>query len=114
MLVMTKIFQQQKVRFVHQNANLHLYFFSGFLIALWFPPSSTCRHEYTAIYEYYNNDCGLTEIPTDIPSGAYQVWLDGNQIANIEARALSHLAHCTFLVLDRNKLTNIRVDMWDG
>ena len=88
--------------------------FSGFLIALWLPANNACRHEYTAIYEYYNNDCGLTEIPTDIPSGAYQVWLAGNQIANVEARAFSHLADCTFMVLDNNKLTHIRMDMWDG
>ena len=88
--------------------------FSGFLVSSEFPLDDTCRYEYTDIYSYYNAYCGLTEIPNNIPEGAYQVWINDNEIVDISSGAFSQLTDCFFLVLDKNKLTYIRAEMWNG
>ena len=66
----------------------------------------SCRSEYTN-GNYFRDGCGLTEVPTDIPSDAKKVYLENNQISNILAEAFSHLTSCTYIRLKNNSLTLI-------
>ena len=63
---------------------------------------------------YRNQGCKVNKIPSDIPAESSQVWLNDNQIDEIEAGTLSNLTDCILLNLDANNLTHITADMWQG
>ena len=56
----------------------------------------------------------LTQVPTEIPPDVWKIYLNNNCIADIESRVFAKNSKCTKLRLDRNKLTEIRKDMWIG
>ena len=56
----------------------------------------------------------LTDVPKEIPSDAHQIHLDNNDISNIESGTFAENSQCWKLRLDRNKLTEVRKDMWMG
>lgn len=64
------------------------------------------RDEYTD-KKYYKMALGLIEIPTDIPEDSVEVYLSYNNITKIKANAFSQLANCTNLFLQRNQISEI-------
>ena len=60
---------------------------------------SECVNEYTGGKRFTRVDCGLTEVPTDIPSDAREVDLVVNRIRTVEAGPFSQLSRCTMVLL---------------
>ena len=56
----------------------------------------------------------LTHVPTDIPSNATKIYLNNNEIFQIEPGAFAFHTQCVKLRLDFNELTEVRNDMWTG
>ena len=67
-----------------------------------------------SLVEYKRAQCGLTQVPKDIPPTAKKVYLHLNKIKTINKGAFSYLTHCTFLNLQNNELTHLRRGMFDG
>ena len=63
---------------------------------------------------YYKTNTGITEVPTDIPDRARDVYLTDNRIVTITTGAFSNLSLCTGLYLDHNEISEIRRGMFDG
>ena len=63
---------------------------------------------------FYRNDSGLTQVPSDIPSDALQVYLDHNSIVDIKTGVFSQLTNCTKLHLYFNTITSIEEDAFLG
>ena len=63
---------------------------------------------------YVKQDCGLTEVPEDIPAQVRMVVLGLNDINHIRDGAFRHLTVCTELYLYWNALTEVRAGMWEG
>ena len=74
----------------------------------------TCRDDYTEDGIFIRTDSGLTEVPTDIPSGAKQVTLQDNRITNIHKNAFSKLSECTRLSVNDNMLNEIEGGAFSG
>ena len=74
----------------------------------------TCCYNGYVDFKYYKTTCGATEIPTDIPVDAREVWVNHNVIADIPLEIFSNLTWCLELVLDSNKLTVIKSGMFKG
>ena len=65
--------------------------------------------------KYYMNDFGrLTFVPRDIPFNVKKIYLNNNEISDIESRTFAKNFQCTKLRLDWNRLTEVRNDMWKG
>ena len=65
--------------------------------------------------EHYIQDFRrLTHIPREIPDDVKKIYLNNNEISNIESGAFAFQFHCKNLRLDHNQLTEIRNDMWIG
>ena len=60
---------------------------------------SECVNEYTGGKRFTRVDCGLTEVPTDIPSGAREVDLVVNRIRTVDDGPFSQLSRCTIVLL---------------
>ena len=63
---------------------------------------------------YFNNFNKLTHVPREIPSNATKIYLNSNEISNIESGTFDQYFQCTKLWLDYNKITQVRNDMWTG
>ena len=72
------------------------------------------RDEYTEDGIFIRTRSGLTEVPTDIPSGAKQVSLQDNRIAVIRKNAFSELSECTRLFMNDNWLNEIEAGAFSG
>ena len=55
----------------------------------WYPCATTLSNEYTSDRKYYSVFQGLTDIPTDIPAHALEVYIRGNTIDKIKADTFS-------------------------
>ena len=73
-----------------------------------------CIHETYPCLGYFRSHCELTDIPTNIPSSVTTIVLLNNSIAELPSGAFSYLANCTYLSLDRNKLTALNNAMFTG
>ena len=73
-----------------------------------------CRHETNSDGSYYRTQCGLTEVPPDIPPTVNEIHLNNNSISTIQPKAFSHLANCILLSLGQNHLTKISQQMFSG
>ena len=56
----------------------------------------------------------LTHVPEDIPSIATKIYLNNNEILDIEPGGFVHNTKCANLCLSYNKITEVRKDMWTG
>ena len=65
-------------------------------------------------FTYNCDDCGLSSIPTHIPTETTELWLQGNQIRSIKKNSLMTLPNITLLVLSRNMVTYVEVDTFAG
>ena len=76
----------------------------------------TCcnQPENQSVVEYSRAQCGLTQVPTDIPPTVQKVYLHFNNITKIDKGAFSYLTRCTFLNVQNNELTHLRRGMFDG
>ena len=74
----------------------------------------TCTGENIEGEKYYKENCGLQQIPTDIPAEKKDVRLDRNEIIDIRAGVFSNLTQCTELWIRLNRLTKIRKGMFNG
>ena len=63
---------------------------------------------------YISNFQKLTHIPKEIPQDAWKIYLNNNCIADIESGVFAKNSKCTYLRLDRNRLTEVRKEMWTG
>ena len=63
---------------------------------------------------YFNSFNKLTHIPKDIPHHVKKIYLNNNQIADIESETFAENSQCVKLRLDYNKLSAVRNDMWTG
>ena len=73
-----------------------------------------CRDETSSDGSYDRTQCGLTDVPPDIPPTDNEIHLDKNSISTIQPNAFSHLTKCTLLSLSQNHLTNINQQMFSG
>ena len=73
-----------------------------------------CRNETSSHGYYYRTQCGLTDVPPDIPSTVTELYLHSNNISTIQPNAFSHLTSCTLLSLSHNHLTKISKQMFSG
>ena len=73
-----------------------------------------CRDEYTEDGQFFRTESGLTEVPTDIPSGAKNVTLDWNNITTIRKNAFSEFSECTWLSVHGNDLNEIEAGAFSG
>ena len=64
--------------------------------------------------DYYKKNKKLTEIPTDIPSEAREVYLQENQIRTLRNNSFSHLSQCERLNLSSNQISNIEPEAFSG
>ena len=64
--------------------------------------------------KYYRIDCGLSAIPSDMPSAVTEVHLNRNSITTIPPSANSQLKNCVLLSLSQNHLTKISQQMFSG
>ena len=64
-------------------------------------------------YKYDKENCFLTEVPSDIPAGAKEVYLGENEITNVSSQTFFNLTQCTWLSMNDNKLTHVHVGMFD-
>ena len=71
-------------------------------------------NEYTADREYYKQLEGLTDVPTDIPKDALEVYLGHNNINKPKANAFSGLSECTLLSLQDNLMTDLEQGAFNG
>ena len=69
---------------------------------------------YTAEKIYYKTVLGLTEIPTDIPTDALEVWLWHNRISKIRKNAFFQLSQCTNLQLTYNEISEVESGAFTG
>ena len=74
----------------------------------------TCRDEYTEDGIFIRTESGLTEVPTDIPSGAKQVALQDNRMTSIRKNTFSKLSECTRLSVNDNMLNEIAAGAFSG
>ena len=58
-------------------------------------------------FEYTCDTCGLTEIPTGIPSDAKKMYLTNNQISNIPTAAFKGFRFLEILDVSNNDITDI-------
>ena len=72
------------------------------------------RDEYTVDRKYYNVSQGLTEIPTNIPEDAVEVYIGGNAIDTLKANAFSGLSACIILELDDNEISEVEPGAFNG
>ena len=56
----------------------------------------------------------VTEIPTDIPADALEVWLRDNRIAKIRRNAFIQLSQCTELQLTVNDISEVELGAFNG
>ena len=70
------------------------------------------RDEYTSDRTYYKVDVGLTDIPTDIPKDALEVYLSDNRIRNITANTFFGLFECVLLNLKYNRISHVDPMVW--
>ena len=63
---------------------------------------------------YINSFSKLTHVPREIPSDATKIYLNNNEISDIESGAFAFHFHCINLRLDHNHLTTIRNDTLIG
>ena len=56
----------------------------------------------------------LIHVPKEIPQDAWKIYLNNNCITDIESRVFAKNSKCTNLRLDRNRLTEVRKEMWTG
>ena len=89
---------------------------SGLLISLCLLQEITCActGENIEGEKYYKENCGLKQIPADIPAEKKDVRLDRNEITDIRAGVFSNLTQCTELRIRRNRLTQIRKGIFNG
>ena len=65
--------------------------------------------------QYYMNDFGrLTFVPRNIPFNIKKIYLNNNEISDIESGTFAKNFQCTKLRLDWNRLTEVRKNMWMG
>ena len=64
--------------------------------------------------DYSITNCGIREVPTDIPTEAIYVDLSNNRIGDIGIGMFSHLKACEELSLYYNNLTHLRPGMFSG
>ena len=72
-----------------------------------------CREEYTGV-NYFKTDCGLIQVPPDLPAQAKEVRLENNEITSIPEETFLHLNQCIRLFLKRNRLTHLKSGMFEG
>ena len=82
------------------------------LLSLFF--INCCDRDEYIDYKYYKENCLLIEVPSDIPPGAKEVYLDENEITNVSSHSFFNLTQCTWLSMSDNKLTHVHVGMFDG
>ena len=63
---------------------------------------------------YANSFSKLTHVPRDIPSNATKIYLNNNEISDIESGVFAYKTKCESLRLGYNKLTEVRKEMWTG
>ena len=73
-----------------------------------------CRYETSSDGSYYRTQCGLTDVPPDIPPTVTEIHLNNNSISTIQPNAFSHLTKCAFLSLSQNHLTKINQQMFSA
>ena len=73
-----------------------------------------CRNETSSNGSYNRTQCGLTDVPQDIPPTVTEIHLDNNSISTIPPNVFSHLTKCTLLSLSHNHLTKISQQMFSG
>ena len=76
--------------------------------------SGHTEDEYTEEGHFIRAYAGLTEVPTDIPSGAKRVSLYVNRITTVRKNAFSELSECTELYLNENELNEIEAGAFSG
>ena len=69
---------------------------------------------YTENGEFYRTFSGLTEVPTDIPDAAKEVYLFGNPITELKAGSFSNLRNCTNLDVALSYIANIETGAFEG
>ena len=72
------------------------------------------RDEYTSEKIYFKEGLGLTNIPTDIPLDALQVYLRNNRFTILEANIFSNLSQCSSLRLYGNEISEIKPGAFNG
>ena len=73
----------------------------------------TARNEYVAGV-FYRTDSRLDEVPSDIPAGATEVYLQGNRITELKTGTFLNLTQCTKLDIHNNSITTIEDDAYTG
>ena len=63
---------------------------------------------------YSNSFNKLTHVPREIPRNVTRIYLNNNDIANIESDTFAENSQCVKLRLDYNNLSEVRNDMWIG
>ena len=64
--------------------------------------------------DYIQSFGRLTQIPQGIPNDVNKIYLNNNEISNIDSAAFAFHFHCKNLRLDHNQLTEISKDMLTG
>ena len=73
-----------------------------------------CRDKTSSDGSYYRTQCGLTDVPPDIPPTVTEIHLNNNSISTIQPNAFFHITKCTLLSLSQNHLTKISQQMFSG
>ena len=69
------------------------------------------KYSYTA---YFKQNCGITQVPSDIPEYSTFLHLGRNEIATIHEGAFSYVTLRIYIDSQRNKLTYLRANMFTG
>ena len=64
--------------------------------------------------KYYKVNVGLTATPTDIPDDALEVWIQHNEINEIEANTFSDLSQCWNPDLSSNNISEVESGAFVG
>ena len=72
------------------------------------------RQIHTLEKSILKTNLGITDVPTDIPSEAKYVYLHNNNISTVPSRVLNHLVNCTELDLSYNRISEVKVGMFEG
>ena len=86
---------------------VHLFTFSVLIIVL----PVKCLVD---AHNYIKGFSKLTHVPREIPSNSTKIYLNNNDIENIESETFAENSQCASLRLNQNRLTIIRKDMWTG
>ena len=63
---------------------------------------------------YFKTNLGIIDIPTDIPKEAEYVYIHNNNISKLPSRVFAHLENCTELDLSYNRISEVKVGMFEG